>query len=321
MNFSKFLITTYEPVHDDDSKGMMHFHLAFLLRKLCSENGQANITGGTAGTNSGAGPSSGGSHISLADLLTEVDDTDNAMLCKIGSAFTECYLTESALPVSELLHECFIYRQGDDIELNVTWLEAMYADQEEEESAEALTAPPLKCTLHQHSSPMQPLQLQQQQQQQQAVSHKQCCYSDADPKLRELRQIGPKMDQFFAVKRGLMKAAETQEERRMQRLGNECDVAGDGIRVAGSGGMEVLVNPFLAAAACQSEGGSCGGGETSTTTIITAEKIECTAGLSGAVAAAVAGTSGTSTANGGKAGGGDHLAEAIKLAVNQKLNL
>lgn len=174
INFSKFLINTYQPVIDDDSNGAMHLHLAIMLRKLCAGDPNALLpsplrshapsagdTGGPAengcannGVN-GAGAENGDaaaaepcpSHMpdnlpfSLDDLFSVVDYADHTLLGHIGSAFTECYLTDKALPVADLLGACFRLTRHRDIQLNIAWLESMYGEQDDDV---AVVAPPPK---------------------------------------------------------------------------------------------------------------------------------------------------------------------------------
>lgn len=360
MNFSKFLITTYEPMHDDDSKGMMHFHLAFLLRKLCTENGQVNSggTGGTGGTGSGCtGPmpstsngSSGSGHVSLSELLRDVDDSDNAMLCKIGSAFTECYLSENALPVSELLKECFVMRPGVDIDLNVLWLEVMYADQQEELAEQERNA--AECTIQLHHD-------QRQQHETVAAASDGGCSSS---KRKTQSQSSPSSPSRTAAKSTSACSSELEDARRARELcqlfsertstNGMCLATARQKRMASMLGIQelnerlaeesmalsaeadaiTLTDPFLEAAVRVSAGPPDGQAAQSvpdapatetanaptTTATISAEQMDCAVQIAAtAAAAAVAAHSGTS-ANGK---GSDHLAEAIKLAVNQKLNL
>lgn len=269
MNFSKFLITTYEPVHDDDTKGMMHFHLAFLLRKLCSgdpkqmllskrvsvadsvsgandlpTNGVAAAANGT----SAASTSTGLSHsFTLNDLLTEVDDSDHSMLSRIGSAFTECYLTESALPVTDLLFACFRLTCDRDIELDIDWLDAMYSEDEEESATNAATN---------------------------AVA--------IDAAIRDA--ANQSLEEFMAQQFGA-RSADRDDNNRESRTDND----NDNDRSNGK--------PVFSAISLESP--SLKHAHTSLAEVVT----------SSSQAAMAAGKT------------GEHLAEAIKLAVNQKLNL
>lgn len=237
LNFAKFLVLSYQPLNEDERKGLIHIHhiyLTYLIRKLCNDNSK------TLG------------HYNMNDVLKDMDDSDYLLLCDIGSAFAECYLTDSPVPVLDALDACFEC-SGFDIELNMAWLDALYAEKEREAASGGAT-----CAG--------------------GVRRNGCSGFEEDPMLRELKEIGAHMDKFFLDKTTLQKALIRQED--IIRMSN---LTGDGAVF----GFEQLATGL---------------------------------GDAGIVAAAVA----QNKDEGGAVGGGvksDHLAEAIKLAVNQKLNL
>lgn len=67
------------------------------------------------------------------DLLWNIDDTDYTLFCDIGSAFAECYLIDVPIPVQDLLESCFLFDIGD-VELNMYWLECIYMFKESDNS-------------------------------------------------------------------------------------------------------------------------------------------------------------------------------------------
>lgn len=324
MNFSKFLITTYEPVHEDDSKGMMHFHLAFLLRKLCAENGQV-AAGGSPLPSTSNGVGTAGGHVSLTELLHDVDESDSAMLCKIGSAFTDCYLTEHAAPVAELLKECFVLRPGVDIELNVLWLEVMYTEQDEEVLAAQQQQHAANCTLHRHK--------QEQPHQQQPATSSGESGGDAAGSSSSKRTLTPSSAATAAPADAAASkpaaAACSMEEvsgrvRELHQIFSDhsnvtglCPVTARQTRMANILGIQQL-NERLAeeSMALAAEAEAITLTQERATSYMTST--ECADNMA-AAAAAVAAITGENVND--PLNGSDNLAEAIKLAVNQKLNL
>lgn len=75
------------------------------------------------------------------DLLWNIDDTDYTLFCDIGSAFAECYLTDIAIPVKDLLDSCFLL-DNSDVELNMYWLECIYLFKEGENPSKKLDNDP-----------------------------------------------------------------------------------------------------------------------------------------------------------------------------------
>lgn len=118
LNFSKFLIKAYQPLVDDERKELMdiqNLYFTYLIQKLCDDN--------TKKINP----------VHAMDLLWNVDDSDYALLCDIGSAFAECYLTDSPIPIAETIDSCFL-ADGFDIELNLYWLECIYISKSNDHS-------------------------------------------------------------------------------------------------------------------------------------------------------------------------------------------
>lgn len=263
MNFSKFLISAYQPLNEEERKGLMnihHLYLTYLIRKLCNDTK-------TLG------------HYNMNDVLLDVDDTDYALLCDIGSAFAECYLTDSAIPLGEALDACFLC-DGCDIELNMYWLECIYMSRSNSDSPTTSSAT--------------------------STSGTRGTDIDEDPKLKELKEIGEHMDKFFLDKSCLQKALIKQE---------------DIIKMTPSAVGEVVqgfANETIVKQTTTTTLTMMAGGDKERVTSVSVEKVSTAAGSSV--------TTGTLTFESvaevkPEARSGDHLAEAIKLAVNQKLNL
>lgn len=240
LNFSKFLVSAYQPLNEEERKGLMnihHLYLTYLIRKLCNDNtktlGQFNMN----------------------EVLLDVDDTDYALLCDIGSAFAECYLITTPIPLAEALPKCFLH-DGHDLDLNIFWLESLYVKDDQTIS----------------SSPIKRNGLED------------------DPKLKELREIGAHMDKFFLDKTSLQRALIKQEDIIKMTPSDLSDVAA--CFTADIPAKSVAV-PVAAA-----------------------DRIS-------APADKMVQPPSVDEKDSGKTDGrsGDHLAEAIKLAVNQKLNL
>lgn len=164
LNFSKFLVSAYQPLNEDERKELMniqHLYFTYLIRKLCNDNTKTV------------------SQASVNDMIYDVDDTDYALLCDIGSAFAECYLTDTKIPLEEALDSCFSF-DGLDIELNMFWLDCIYMT---------------KSTEKLHCSP----------------SKKKNGLED-DPKLLELKELRTHMDKLFLDRSGGPKLTALQKD-------------------------------------------------------------------------------------------------------------
>ncbi|KAG4067279.1 hypothetical protein HA402_000270 [Bradysia odoriphaga] len=163
LNFSKFLVSAYQPLNEDERKELMniqHLYFTYLIRKLCNDNTKTV------------------SQASVNDMIYDVDDTDYALLCDIGSAFAECYLTDTKIPLEEALDSCFSF-DGLDIELNMFWLDCIYMT---------------KSTEKLHCSP----------------SKKKNGLED-DPKLLELKELRTHMDKLFLDRSGGPKSTSSKK--------------------------------------------------------------------------------------------------------------
>lgn len=239
LNFSKFLVSAYQPLNEEERKELMniqHLYFTYLIRKLCNDNTKTV------------------SQASVNDMIYDVDDTDYALLCDIGSAFAECYLTDKKIPLEEALDSCFSF-DGLDIELNMFWLDCIYMT---------------KSTEKLHCSP----------------SKKKNGFED-DPKLLELKELRTHMDTLFLDRPYSQKSTLSKQDdtvpptstaQSAERLPSKM---GSGTPNGGTVKKEQKAVDKTAKAA--SDDG----------------KVKCDS---------VAPKS-------------DHLAEAIKLAVNQELNL
>lgn len=264
LNFSKFLISAYQPLNEEERKGLMnihHLYLTYLIRKLCNDTK-------TLG------------HYNMSDVLLDVDDTDYALLCDIGSAFAECYLTDSTIPLSEALDACFLC-DGCDIELNMYWLECIYMSRSNSDSPTTSSAT--------------------------STSGTRGTDIDEDPKLKELKEIGEHMDKFFLDKSCLQKALIKQEDII------KMTPSAVGEMVQGFAANETVLKQTTTTTLTM-----MAGGDKERVTSVSVEKVSTAVGSSV--------TTGTLTFESvaeakPEARSGDHLAEAIKLAVNQKLNL
>lgn len=241
LNFSKFLVTSYQPLNEEERKGLLHIHhiyLTFLVRKLCT------VTNKPICLNN------------MNEVLLDVDDSDHLLLCDIGSAIAECYLTEATVQVVDALEACFEC-SGFDIRLDMAWLDALYLSKDKENAGASL---PLNGTT----------------------------MSADDPKLQQLKEISPHMDQLFFDKPNMQKALIKNED--IIKMGELC---GEG----GSAGFEQLTSNLIATVTSAE---AAFGVEAAAGPVMCCENEDCAAGTNKA---------------------GEHLAEAIKLAVNQKLNL
>lgn len=96
LNFCKFLIKAYQPLNEDDRKGLKrNVHFTYLMQK------------------------------NSMDLMLNLQDTDYTEFCHVGSTFAEFYLIDAPIPVQEILYSCFIV-ENNDIELNMYWLECIH---------------------------------------------------------------------------------------------------------------------------------------------------------------------------------------------------
>lgn len=239
LNFSKFLVSAYQPLNEDERKELMniqHLYFTYLIRKLCNDNTKTV------------------SQASVNDMIYDVDDTDYALLCDIGSAFAECYLTDKKINLEDSLESCFSY-DGADIELNMFWLDCFYSN---------------KSTEKLHCSP----------------SKKRNGLED-DPKLMELRELRMHMDTLFLDRPSVQKStlctrndlvpplASIQPAERMSSL------LGAGMLTSGTIKKEQKILDQVVKTASEDS------------------KLKCESASPKS----------------------DHLAEAIKLAVNQELNL
>lgn len=215
---------------------IQHLYFTYLIRKLCNDNTKTV------------------SQASVNDMIYDVDDTDYALLCDIGSAFAECYLTDTKIPLEEALDSCFSF-DGLDIELNMFWLDCIYMTKSTEKS---------------HSSP----------------SKKKNGLED-DPKLLELKELRTHMDKLFLDRSSVQKSTLTKQDD--------------------------LVPPLASIQPAERLSSMLGTGMLSSGTIKKEQKI-----LDQVVKAASEDSKLKCESSSPKS---DHLAEAIKLAVNQELNL
>ncbi|KAJ6638598.1 Protein FAM193A [Pseudolycoriella hygida] len=163
LNFSKFLLTAYTPLNEEERKELMniqHLYFTYLIRKLCNENARAV------------------NQVCVKDVMYDVDDADYALLCDIGSAFAECYLTDAKIPLDEALESCFLC-DGFDIDLNMVWLDRIYETNVTENS---------------HCSP----------------SKRKNGYEN-DPKLLELKELRTHMDKLFLDRASLRKSTSIKQ--------------------------------------------------------------------------------------------------------------
>lgn len=188
-------------------------------------------------------------------MIYDVDDTDYALLCDIGSAFAECYLTDTKIPLEEALDSCFSF-DGLDIELNMFWLDCIYMT---------------KSTEKLHCSP----------------SKKKNGLED-DPKLLELKELRSHMDKLFLGRTDVPNATSTTTTKE--------DIA--------------------AAAAALPQVSSSEAAEMLCTRLKNKQK-----STDHTVKVATGGDDSKLKCESSSSPKSDHLAEAIKLAVNQELNL
>lgn len=116
LSFAKFLLKAYQPLQDEDRSELMSIqkiYLSYLMQKLCDDKSRV------------VDP------LEQMDLLWNSDEADYSLFCDIGSAFAECYLTDIAIPVHDLLDSCFLVENGD-INMNMYWLECIYLFKESE---------------------------------------------------------------------------------------------------------------------------------------------------------------------------------------------
>lgn len=240
LNFSKFLVSAYQPLNEDERKELMniqHLYFTYLIRKLCNDNTKTV------------------SQASVNDMIYDVDDTDYALLCDIGSAFAECYLTDTKIPLEEALDSCFSF-DGLDIELNMFWLDCIYMT---------------KSTEKLHCSPS-----------------KKKNGLENDPKLLELKELRTHIDKLFLDRSSAQKSTVTKQDDLVPPLASIqpaeerlSSMLGTGMITSGTIKKEHKMNDHVAKTASDDS------------------KLKCEASSPKS----------------------DHLAEAIKLAVNQELNL
>ncbi len=241
LNFSKFLVSAYQPLNEDERKELMniqHLYFTYLIRKLCNDNTKTV------------------SQASVNDMIYDVDDTDYALLCDIGSAFAECYLTDTKIPLEEAL-DCFSF-DGLDIELNMFWLDCIYMTK---------TSDKLQCSPSKKKNGL-----------------------EDDPKLLELKELRTHMDKLF-----LDRSYAVQKPTTMPK-------------------QDDLVPPLASIQPAERLPSMLGTGMLTSGTIKKEQKI-----LDQTVKAAS--DDSKMKCESSSTPKGDHLAEAIKLAVNQELNL
>lgn len=186
-------------------------------------------------------------------MIYDVDDTDYALLCDIGSAFAECYLTDTEIPLEDALDSCFSF-DGYDIELNMYWLDCIYMTKSNEK---------LHCSPSKKKNGLE------------------------DPKLLELKELRTHMDKLFLDRACVQKSTSTKQDD--------------------------LVPPLASILPAERLSSMLGTGMLSSGTIKKEQKI-----LDQVVKAAGEDSKSKCESSSPKS---DHLAEAIKLAVNQELNL
>lgn len=241
LNFSKFLIKAYQPLIDDERKELMdiqNLYFTYLIQKLCDDN--------TKKINP----------VHAMDLLWNVDDSDYALLCDIGSAFAECYLTDLQIPIEETIDSCFL-TDGYDIELNLYWLECIYMTKANEHHLSSFSLSSSSKDSEDDSDENE----------------------QKDPKLSELIELRNQMDKLFLGRTAYKRRALLKEEGLITSAFTKIEV----------GVEKVIVKPTTGVVAAAA----------ATLTVVTEEKDDAL----------------------DENQKGDHLAEALKLAVNQKLNL
>lgn len=254
LNFSKFLVSAYQPLTEDERKELMniqHLYFTYLIRKLCNDNTKTV------------------SQASVNDMIYDVDDTDYALLCDIGSAFAECYLTETKIPLEEALDSCFSF-DGLDIELNMFWLDCIYMT---------------KTTEKMHCSP------------------KKRNGFEEDPKLMELKELRSHMDKLFLERPSAQKTAVIKQEELVPPP------------IASIQPTERVLPPSSSSSSSTSSASVSNVAPVvqSSGTIKKEQKV-----IDQSAKAACEDIKAKCDSSSPK---GDHLAEAIKLAVNQELNL
>lgn len=211
---------------------IQNLYFTYLIQKLCDDN--------TKKINP----------VHAMDLLWNVDDSDYALLCDIGSAFAECYLTDLQIPIEETIESCFL-TDGYDIELNLYWLECIYMTKANEHHPSFSLSSSSKDSGDDDSDEN----------------------DQKDPKLSELIELRNQMDKLFLGRTAYKRRALLKEEGLITSAFTKIEV----------GGENVIIKQAAVA----------------TLTVVNEEKDELL----------------------DENQKGDHLAEALKLAVNQKLNL
>lgn len=307
LNYSKFLIPAYQPLTEDERKKLINTHqlyLTYLIRKLCNDN--TKIIG----------------EYNVNDVVLDVNDTEYALLCDIGSAFAECYLTEAHIPLDESLSACFVFDNGVDIELDMYWLEciypslmpSLYLDGDSPAATAAAAAAAAEATIVQQQQQRRRIQIED------------------DPKLRELKEIGVHIDKLFWDKPSLQKAIIRQEDIIKM---TPADLGGEFAAFTADSNIAKIFSQSAASSSVAAEKDR----------MTTVEKLSSVAAA--AMAAATAGTLANLTGGGGADNSVDmdntddvrsraaavagtaaaaatscgSVDEALKLAVNQKLNL